>query len=668
MNDVNLNALGLGSQLGLATSINSNVYNNSSHYDNNDDYNVNQILIRPSNIGLISAYLHIPLISNDKINTDVVDVDDEEDFERPTILSVKHAVCPKESVQIWHTTKVEFDALSDMRICWRGRALPEGVLTSMDDVDAADVILKSRSSKIVNSSNLNNMKVLVDIAFLKTDEKFKKDLALPIVVKEFPSTGPGLIKRLYNVDVFANNGMKMASNTISNDRDLKAVLGFDGIKLLRKKKGATEPDMFQIFQYIAENKLSLAILPKDKKKKKKKKGSKSNDKRMAKSKTNMLTASSMNFKREDAVIDAVDEDGNIDMNKLNESSTSSTSAIDETDDQRKMSSIIPKGMPSFGGFFGKSKSKSKNNGDTLNESGESESDLISTKSTKSTKKKKKKNVNNDKDGDDTKKNRGFSLFGRRNKNNELDTLNNNNVDSGQSNSDTGSNTTKRKGRSMFSSSTHKKDKNDDSDNNIDNSKGKKKSFFGYSSGSDTDANPKKKKFGGGMFSKFTGFGKKDDDTSNKSDGSSKSSKNSKKKRTNKKGKEGNKWKDDDQSDDSDASNSSSSSSQSDDSFTKEEKKKKHLLDFFKYGRSKEEERENLRKAKKSNIASGGLRLPDVGPYTTTIWKQSHKMAGISFSSIVLLQSDNKGIYNNTDTYFNRQDGTTSIDIMKNEIY
>ena len=79
-------------------------------------------------------------------------------------------------------------------------------------------------------------------------------MALPICVKEIASNGPGLVYRIYRVEVYANNGMLMGSTDINNEQDLKAVLGGSGRNLL-DAANAGDGDMLDVFNHIANEKV-----------------------------------------------------------------------------------------------------------------------------------------------------------------------------------------------------------------------------------------------------------------------------------------------------------------------------------------------------------------------------------------------------------------------------
>lgn len=127
---------------------------------------------------------------------------------------------------------------------------------------AKKAVMQSRASRLVKMKAIKDMQVLAEVHYLTQygDEEGRSDL-LPICVKELLTPGPGLVRRLYRVEVSANNGLLMGSAEIAdNEEEFRRLLGRgsppDLLAGPRKqwKLGA-------IFAYIVSDRMILDMMP-----------------------------------------------------------------------------------------------------------------------------------------------------------------------------------------------------------------------------------------------------------------------------------------------------------------------------------------------------------------------------------------------------------------------
>jgi hypothetical protein len=153
------------------------------------------------------------------------------------------------------------EILDDNRTCWRGRVMPKNFLAADDTAKKA--IMMSRSSRLIRMRNLNEMQVMAEVHYLADtgDEDADTGDLLPICVKEIVTNGPGLTKRLYRVEVSANNGILMGSADILDDEtDIHRLLGAEhSTEMLRGPKKTWQ--LGSIFEHVVRERLVLDMMP-----------------------------------------------------------------------------------------------------------------------------------------------------------------------------------------------------------------------------------------------------------------------------------------------------------------------------------------------------------------------------------------------------------------------
>jgi hypothetical protein len=143
------------------------------------------------------------------------------------------------------------------RSCWRGRTIPKKFLVNAEDEDKLFI---SRSSRLVKTKVLKELKLFTDVKFLKEyGEKGVENLKeLPVVVKEVVSDGPNIATRSYCLEVYSNSGLKLGAADIPDIDDLERVIGY------KFSEGFMKGDLAQwdyqaIFKHIVHERLILDL-------------------------------------------------------------------------------------------------------------------------------------------------------------------------------------------------------------------------------------------------------------------------------------------------------------------------------------------------------------------------------------------------------------------------
>ena len=81
---------------------------------------------------------------------------------------------------------------------------------------------------------------------------------LPVIVKEVLSEGPGIVNRKYSIEIFSNNRISMGSIDISNDEDMRRVVGMKNLDMLDGPEAFR--DYHAIFTMIVKERLHLSMM------------------------------------------------------------------------------------------------------------------------------------------------------------------------------------------------------------------------------------------------------------------------------------------------------------------------------------------------------------------------------------------------------------------------
>eukprot|EP01035_Chromulina_nebulosa_P017772 gene17772-23375_t len=163
------------------------------------------------------------------------------------------------------TAKIDDDG----RVCWRSRIIPKFANQSIkQEFTSSKSVFMSRSSRLIHLSNIFEVKVGSQISYL-TKEVYSKEnqnhdedssRLLPIVVKEVSSEGPGIVKRLYRIEIFANNGSKIGYVDINDEtKELIDIIGHKNLSIISDptSKQLLERDQWtmpDVFLHIENNK------------------------------------------------------------------------------------------------------------------------------------------------------------------------------------------------------------------------------------------------------------------------------------------------------------------------------------------------------------------------------------------------------------------------------
>ena len=146
------------------------------------------------------------------------------------------------------------------RVCWRGRGMPAEV-KGLTDAQKGDMF-KNRSSRCVRRGSISELRVLVDLTFLQevSGEENAMSAALPIVVKEIVSDGPGISQRIYRIEITTNVGASLGIVDILNDLEIIRAVGAEHVAIFgdRGRLGWSLPD---IFGHIVNKRTNLDFAP-----------------------------------------------------------------------------------------------------------------------------------------------------------------------------------------------------------------------------------------------------------------------------------------------------------------------------------------------------------------------------------------------------------------------
>ena len=146
------------------------------------------------------------------------------------------------------------------RVCWRGRAMPAEVKGLSEDQKKS--MFKNRSSRLNRRGRVGDLRVMADTAYLQevSGEADAQAAALPVMVKEVVSDGPGLAQRVYRIEITTNSGASLGFADIANDEEIIRAVGKDGLDVFGSegRQGWPLPD---IFAYIVNKRTTLDFAP-----------------------------------------------------------------------------------------------------------------------------------------------------------------------------------------------------------------------------------------------------------------------------------------------------------------------------------------------------------------------------------------------------------------------
>ena len=150
--------------------------------------------------------------------------------------------------------------MEEDRVCWRGRGMPSEVKGLSEAQRGA--MFKSRSSRCVKRGAVNELRVMADIKFLEevSGEGDALQAALPIIVKEIVSDGPGISLRVYRIEITTNAGASLGNADITNDHEIIRAVGAEHAAIFGNKGRAAWP-MPEIFGHIVNARTKLDFAP-----------------------------------------------------------------------------------------------------------------------------------------------------------------------------------------------------------------------------------------------------------------------------------------------------------------------------------------------------------------------------------------------------------------------
>lgn len=154
----------------------------------------------------------------------------------------------------------------DCRVCWRGRAMPKHFKGGLSE-KTKETMMKSRASRLIRTTGMGDLKMTADVHYLKDTDAAStiSNEALPIVVKEIVSTGPGLCTRVYRITIETNSGQIIGHTDLSDDTDVIRVVGEKASEIFGED-GRDRWNMKAIFEHIIQERTIIDFMSDQKKK------------------------------------------------------------------------------------------------------------------------------------------------------------------------------------------------------------------------------------------------------------------------------------------------------------------------------------------------------------------------------------------------------------------
>jgi hypothetical protein len=173
-----------------------------------------------------------------------------DDFKSADLCKTEHA-----AMDFTLTIKSRFE--EEHRVYWRGKILPKNTIFTNEK--AKQSILSSRSSRLLRTKSIHDMEVMADVHYLVDfgDSVISND-DLPMCVREIVSTGPGLISRIFRLELLTNSQILLGVSDIEDEReDILSCIGVENSSLYRRLQNQSKDDWdYQtLFEFIVKERL-----------------------------------------------------------------------------------------------------------------------------------------------------------------------------------------------------------------------------------------------------------------------------------------------------------------------------------------------------------------------------------------------------------------------------
>lgn len=147
------------------------------------------------------------------------------------------------------------------RVYWRGKVVPKNITFANTMLKKS--VYASRQSKLIRTHSIQDLNVTAEVHYLTettTTEMTTVTDDLPICVREVLSEGPGLIFRIFRMEINTNTGILLGSYDITDKYDeFLMMLGIKGVHLIYKIPGRSwEYD--KIFAFLVGERMVLNLL------------------------------------------------------------------------------------------------------------------------------------------------------------------------------------------------------------------------------------------------------------------------------------------------------------------------------------------------------------------------------------------------------------------------
>jgi hypothetical protein len=168
-------------------------------------------------------------------------------------------LCKTELAAMDFTLTIKSRFEEEHRVYWRGKMLPKNTLFTSEK--SKQSILSSRSSRLLRTKSIHDMEVMADVHYLVDfgDSVVSND-DLPICVREIVTSGPGLISRVFRMELLTNTGILLGTADIQDEReDILSCIGMENSSQLQDQS-KDDWDYQSLFEFIAKERVIFNMM------------------------------------------------------------------------------------------------------------------------------------------------------------------------------------------------------------------------------------------------------------------------------------------------------------------------------------------------------------------------------------------------------------------------
>lgn len=196
------------------------------------------------------------------------EVDEAEDEE--AVVEVRRRKFERAPMDFTLTVRARME--EEHRVYWRGKLLPKNAVFANEKQKKA--VLASRASRLLRTKDINELEVMAEVHYLEEfGETTEVSDELPLCVREIVSIGPGLIDRVFRLELLTNTGILLGTADIEDSKqDFLRCIGSHSNPFLYHTVMVQPRDqlnMQEIFEHVAKERLVFDMMSAGDKKKEK---------------------------------------------------------------------------------------------------------------------------------------------------------------------------------------------------------------------------------------------------------------------------------------------------------------------------------------------------------------------------------------------------------------